>query len=115
MIILGIVIGIIIGIIIGACLAQVGDSKENENTKPTNVQIEKPINTQVEEQIGVQISNKELKIEILQALEQRYATASEIAIRLGITTQKATALLRQLYTEQKIQRLEIDGKVFWGQ
>ena len=123
MIILGIVIGIIFGIIIGACLAQVGKPTENENAEPTNAQVEKPTNTQVEKPTHEQIEqrqtmthfiNEDLKNKIMQMLEKRYATASEIAYRFDITVQKATALLVQLYREQKIQRLEFDGKTLWG-
>lgn len=112
MIILGIVIGIMIGICIGACLAQIGASKKDTNTKLSTSQVKKSIKTEVEKPIKTQ--NEKLKIEVLRVLEQRYATANEIASRLDITTQKAWALLRELYAEQKIQRLALNDKTLWG-
>lgn len=134
MIILGIVIGVIFGIIIGACLAKVDASNENENTKlsntqvekpkytpierPTRAPIEKPTNTQTETLTKTQIKNEKLKDNILEEMEiGKVYTISELIQALACcnecTNQKISALMRQLWVEEKVDRFEDNGKYFF--
>jgi len=59
-----------------------------------------------------QIANEEVKVSIVDALNNNAHFASEVAATCGITTQKASALLRQLVASGKVtvEEVKVKGK-----
>ena len=57
-----------------------------------------------------QLENQFIKTDILDAIAGGFTRAGEIAKRCDISTQKASALLRQLVLAGEVERVE-DGKV----
>lgn len=134
MIILGIVIGVIFGIIIGACFIKVDASNENINTevatsqvqkptytpieRPTRAPIAKPTSAKTETLTTTQIKNEKLKDNILEEMEiGKVYTTSELIQALaccnGYTNQKISALMRQLWVEEKIHCFDDNGKRYF--
>ena len=57
-----------------------------------------------------QVANEGIKAEILAALDEGAQFASEVAEKVGVSTQKASALLRQLVAEGKVAVAEVKVK-----
>ena len=81
-------------------LKKLDDRNAKRNAKPTKAQLE----------------NEETKKEILAALAVEAMTAAEIGTAVGISTNKASALAKQLADEKKVTRTEVKipkkGKCF---
>ena len=57
-----------------------------------------------------QVANEGIKVEILAALDEGAELASQVAEKVGVSTQKASALLRQLVAEGKVAVMDFKAK-----
>ena len=133
MIILGIVIGLVIGILIGYNITtnKSKTTAEIENTpnKVTETSVLKGYNTnplyieafekykeeQIKQQEQRNIENHQLKVNILSVLlgANKEITALDIAPILKLTTQKTSALLRQLCEEKIVIRINRNNMSYY--
>ena len=113
------------GIIIGVCIA---NGKANENNTEPNITYQTPhtnaqdlLQKSYTPTIGMSEETKQrIKNNILLEMEKgKKYTVSEIINKLScydpyITTQGVSALMRQLYSEQKLHRFESKDKVYYA-